>query len=129
MAAGIKIAVTALCAAVILAVLKKEGREFALPVVLVTGGSIIWFTFDAMAEVADTLTRFVHMTRMDLWAVEAVGKVVGLSLITKVAAEVCKGAGETGLASVVDTAGTILALACSLPLARAVVDMVMEMLG
>ena len=40
----------------------------------------------------------------------------------------CRSAGEGGIASFVETAGTVLALAAALPLVRGVVEMMAEML-
>ena len=41
----------------------------------------------------------------------------------------CRDAGESALASVVETAGTLCALLAALPLLRAVLDMLLELMG
>ena len=51
-----------------------------------------------------------------------------LSILTRLTAEVCKSAGESGVAAFVETAGTILALAVSLPLVGGVLKMMEGML-
>ena len=125
---GVKIVVTAICAVILLAVLKKGGGEFTLPVILTAGGCIFCYIAGELARLTAAVNRFTKVAHMDLWVVEVVVKVVVISLITKIAVEICKGAGEGGLAAMVDTAGTVLALAGALPLVQEVVDMVVEML-
>ena len=59
---------------------------------------------------------------------EPVVKTVAVSILTRVTAEVCRSAGESGTAAFVETAGTLLALLVALPLIRAVTVLMAEML-
>lgn len=126
---GVKVAVAALVAVLVISLLKKSGPEFVIPVVLVAGGCILYFVTDALGQIGAAVLAFIRAARIEVWVVEPVVKVVGVSLITKVATEVCRGVGESGIAAFVETAGTVLALACTLPLARGVIDMVVGMLA
>jgi stage III sporulation protein AD len=56
-------------------------------------------------------------------------KTVALSILTKLTVEVCRAAGEGGIAAFVETVGTVLALVVALPLVRAVVVLMGSMLG
>ena len=49
-------------------------------------------------------------------------KTVGISILTRISAELCRDAGEGGIASFVETAGAALALCVSVPLLRAVLN-------
>ena len=53
----------------------------------------------------------------------------GIALVVQVGGNLCRDAGESALASVVETAGTLCALLAALPLLRAVLDMLMELMG
>ena len=59
---------------------------------------------------------------------EPLFKVVALSILTRLAVEICKGAGEGGVAAFIETAGTVAALVAALPLARAVTTLMAEIL-
>ena len=59
---------------------------------------------------------------------EPVAKTVALSILTRLAAEVCRGTGEGGVAAFVELVGTVLALVVALPLVRAVTILMAEML-
>ena len=61
--------------------------------------------------------------------VEPVFKTVVLSILTKLTSEVCRSAGEGGLAAGVETAGTVLALAAALPLVGGVMELMEGMLA
>lgn len=49
-------------------------------------------------------------------------KTAGVAIVTRLSADFCKDAGEGGLASAVELAGTVLALSAVLPLMTAVVE-------
>ena len=53
-------------------------------------------------------------------------KTVGIALVVKVGGELCRDAGESALAAVVETAGAACALLAALPLLRAVLSLLLE---
>ena len=53
---------------------------------------------------------------------------IGIALVVQVGGNLCRDAGESALASVVETAGTLCALLAALPLLRAVLDMLLELM-
>ena len=55
-------------------------------------------------------------------------KTVALSLMTKITGELCRSAGESGIAAFVETVGTILALGVALPLAEGVLELMAQLL-
>ena len=55
-------------------------------------------------------------------------KTVGIALVVKIGGSLCRDAGESALASVVETAGAVCALIAALPLLRAVLSLLMELM-
>ena len=55
-------------------------------------------------------------------------KTVGIALVVKVGSGLCRDAGESALASVVETAGAVCALLVALPLLRAVLSLLLELM-
>ena len=117
--------VTALCAVV----LRRSGGEFAAVLVLAAGVWMLTVLVQPLGQVVTCLARLARLAELDMHLIEPVVKVVGLSIIARIASEVCRGAGEGGIAAFVELAGTILALAAALPLINAVVDMIAGLLG
>ena len=114
---------------VLSAVLKKNTPELALLLVLAAG---VWM----LAEVAGSLRAAVALMEelarqagLSEALLEPVVKTVALSILTKLTVEICRSAGEGGVAAFVETAGTALALLAALPLVRAVAQLMGELLG
>jgi len=124
----LKIAAGAVTAALCAVVLRKNGPEFAVIVMLAAGIWILTMAARALGETVDALSRLARIARLENELVQPVVKVVGLSVITRVASESCRGAGEAGIAAFVEVTGVFLALASAVPLVNAVVEMLSEML-
>ena len=89
-----------------------------------------------LAEVAGSLRAAVALMEelarqagLSEALLEPVVKTVALSILTKLTVEICRSAGEGGVAAFVETAGTALALLAALPLVRAVAQLMGELLG
>ncbi len=128
MEAMARLAAVGVTAVVLSAVLKKNTPELALLLVLAAG---VWM----LAEVAGSLRAAVALMEelarqagLSEALLEPVVKTVALSILTKLTVEVCRAAGEGGVAAFVETAGTVLALMAALPLVRAVAQTMGELL-
>ena len=55
-------------------------------------------------------------------------KAVGIALVVRVGGSLCRDAGESALASVVEAAGAVCALVVSLPLLRTVLSLLLELM-
>lgn len=124
----LKIAAGAVSAALCAAVLRKNGPEFAVLIMLTAGIWVLSLAAGALSQVVTSLARLARVAQLDTTLVEPVVKVVGLSVITRVAGEMCRAAGEGGIAAFVEVAGTFLALAAALPLVNGVVEMIAGLL-
>ena len=124
----LKIAGGAVAAALCAVMLRKNGPEFAVIVMLTAGTWILTMAAQTLGETVDALSRLTRIARLENELVQPVVKVVGLSVITRVAGESCRGAGEAGIAAFVEVTGVFLSLAAAVPLVNAVVEMLSEML-
>lgn len=124
----LKVTVGAVIAALSAVILRRNGGEFAVVLVLTAGVWILAMLVRPLGEVISCLARLARIAELDIDLIEPVVKVVGLSVIARIASEVCRAAGEGGLAAFVELAGTILALAAALPLVDGVVEMIAGLL-
>lgn len=124
-----RIAAAAVTAAVLAAVLRRQTPEIAVLLVLGTGAWILAITANALSGVVQLLQELAGFAGMREELLAPVVKTVALSLLTHLTAEICRGAGERGLAAFAETAGTVLAIGISLPLIRAVMILMGELLG
>ena len=116
-------------AAVLCAVLRKNTPELALLLALTAGIWMLFLTADTLSQALEVLKELTVLTGTEDELLRPVVKVVALSLLTRITAEICRSAGERGIAAFVETGGTVLALGVSLPLIRAVITLMGEMLG
>lgn len=124
----VKVAAGAITAAVLGVVLRKNTPELALLLALAAGLWMVALAADGLGAVVALMEELTSLAGLSEELLEPVVKTVALSILTRLTAEVCKSAGEGGVAAFVETAGTVLALVVALPLIRAVVLMMTEML-
>ena len=121
-------AAVAVTAAVCAAVVRRGAPEIALVLGLAAGTWVLLSVLGSLEAVASLMEALSQLAGLDRAVVEPVFKTVALSILTKLTSEVCRAAGEGGIAAAVETAGTVLALAVALPLVRGVLELMKEML-
>ena len=123
--------VTALCVVgVILAlVLKKTSPEQALLLVLCAAVAGLALLTDGLGELVEFLRELGERSGVSETLFVPLYKTVGIGLVAKVGGDLCRDAGGAALASVVETAGAVCALLAAMPLLRAVLELLMELMG
>ena len=123
-----KLAAVAVTAAVLSGVLRKNTPELALLLVLAAGLWMLALAAGALGAAVALMEELAARAGLADALLEPVLKVVALSILTRLTAELCRSAGEWGLAAFAEAAGTALALAAALPLVRAVAQLMGELL-
>ncbi len=116
--------VTAFCAVVV----KKNVQEIGIVLTLAAGVLILTVAFTSMTSVRDLIDRLGELAGLSPTVISPVLKTVGVALVTKISAEVCRDAKEGGIATFVEIAGVATALFVTLPLMEAVLEMVIGLL-
>lgn len=130
MTAGIvRIAVVGVTAAVLGTVLRKNTPELALLLSLAAGVWIMAAAAEGLGAALALMKELAALAGLSEVLLEPVVKVLALSVVTRLTVEICRSVGESGVAAFVETAGTVLALAAALPLIRAVVSLMSELLS
>ena len=128
MDAMVKLAAVGVMAVVLSGVLRKNTPELALLLVLAAGIWMLLLIAEGLGGVMELIKQLAGQAGVSDVLLEPVVKTVALSILTKLTAEICRSAGEQGMASFVETAGTVLALVVTLPLVRAVAELMGELL-
>lgn len=116
--------VAALCAAVV----KKQSPDVALVLVLCGVALILGLAAGAFAPIRALMERLGDQAGLSAEVLAPVLKTVGIAILTRVTAELCRDAKESGLASAVEIAGGACALLVCLPLMEAVLSLVLDLL-
>lgn len=124
----VKIAAIAVTAALCAVVVKKQSPELGLVLGLVAGALILSFSLSALSSVKELMDTLADTAGLSPAVVMPVVKTVGIAIVTKLTAEVCRDAKEGGIAAFVETAGAAGAILVCIPLMEAVLNMILELL-
>lgn len=124
----IKIAAVAAAAALCAVVVKKQAPELGLVLGLVAGALILTLSLDAWQGVRNLMDTLADTAGLSPAVLAPVIKTVGIAIITRLTAEVCRDAKEGGIAAFLETAGAAAALFVCLPLIETVLAMVTGLL-
>lgn len=124
----VKLAAVGVTAVILSSVLRKNTPELALLLAVAAGVWILGTVADGLGAVVALMEELAGQAGVAEVLLEPVVKTVALSILTKLTAEICRSAGESGVAAFVETAGTVLALLVALPLVRAVAQLMGELL-
>jgi len=105
-------------------VLKKNSPELGLMLALATALLVMGLGVEligAIVHFAETLNDAAGLSPALLGPVL---KTVGIGILTRLAADICKDAGQGAIASTVELAGTVAALYIALPLMQTVFQMI-----
>lgn len=111
----------ALCAVMV----KQKAQDVGVVLGLMACVLLLVGVLPAMEEVAGMLRDMSEMAGLSEVILEPVFKTVGIAIVTKFAAELCRDAKENGIASFVELSGAVAALLLAIPLLR----MVLELIG
>ena len=123
-----KLTAVGVTAAVLSAVLKRNTPELAMLLALCAGLWMLALAAEGLGAAMALMRELAGQAGLSEALLEPVVKAVALSLLTRLTAEICRSAGEGGVAAFVETAGSALSLMAALPLVRAVAQMMGELL-
>lgn len=122
--AGLAISVTA-----IISVLKEIKPEFTVLISTVFGVVIIFSLYSPIKEIISSIYSIAQQTGIQNEIITPVIKITGISLIAEFAASICADAGQSSIASKVESAGKITVLAVSVPMITQILNTVLNLLN
>ena len=124
----VKIAAIAVAAALCAVVVKKNVAELGMVLALCAGAIILSCSLGALEGVKELMDTLADTAGLSPAVLAPVVKTVGIAVLTRVSAELCRDAKEGGIAAFVETVGAAAALLVSLPLLKTVLSMVTGLL-
>lgn len=128
MTGAVQIGAVGVTAALCALLLKKHTPELAFSLALAAGCVLLSLALGWMEELTAFLTELGETAGLSPAVLSPVLKVTGIALVTRWAAALCRDAGEGGLAAFVETSASALALLVCVPLLRAVLEAITELL-
>ena len=109
-------------------VLRRGSPEVTLLLTLAAAAAVLLALGQPLGELLAFLDSLTVQAGVSPALFRPLYKIVGIALVVKVGGGLCRDAGESALASVLELAGTVCALLAALPLLRAVLELIGELL-
>lgn len=124
----IQITVACVLGALLTLLVKRTNPESAL--LLTLGVSVVAFLFlsNYLQELMDFLEELAESAGVSAELLVPLYKTLGIALVVRIGGSLCRDAGESALAAVIETAGSVCALLAALPLFRAALDLLLELM-
>ena len=124
----VRLAAAAVAAALCAVVVKQRAREVGAVLALAAGALLLGAALGAIEEVRTLADELGELIGLSPAVLAPVLKTVGIAILTRIAAELCRDAGEGGIAAAAETAGAAAAVLAALPLLRAVLSTITGLL-
>lgn len=112
----IKAAALGVVSALVGLAIKKSNPEISLLLVMAASAAVLTLALTMLSELRETLRMVMDFTSLQQTLVLPVLKCVAVGIVARLSADLCKDAGQSGLASAVELCGAAAALCISLPL-------------
>lgn len=122
----LKAAVTGIAGAVLAMLLKRSAPELSLALSVAVSLLGALLAMELIAGLGDLLETVKEQTGLSPAVIGPVMKCVGVGIVTRLAADICRDAGQSAAASAVELCGAACALVAALPLIRAMLAAVRE---
>ena len=123
--------IVALCltTALLALVVKRGSGELAMLLSLAAVVVVLLSLASAMEEVVEFLRTLSQQSGLPETLFLPLYKTVGIALVVKAGGELCRDAGESALAAVLEMGGSVCALLVALPLLQAVLELLLEFMA
>ena len=124
----IRITVLCVVGALLALILKRGTPEQALLLTLAAVVLVLLLLGDPVGELTGFLRKLAEESGVASELFVPIYKTIGIALVVKAGGGLCRDAGESALAVMMETAGAVCALLVVLPLFQAVLSVLMELM-
>lgn len=120
----IRLGALAITAALCVVVVKQKSQGIGIVLALMACIILMMSTMPAFEEIMQMIDELGETAGLSEVILAPVMKTVGIAIVTKLAAEVCRDAKEGGIATFVEVAGSAAAILIAIPLLKMVLQMI-----
>jgi len=124
---AMKMAGFAVCAALVLLVLRQLRPEIGTVAAVASGAAVLLLALPYLRQILDGILLLASQGGVQQGYVSALLKVTGISLLMDFSAQTCRDAGENGLALKAELAGRVMMLALALPAMEALLRQILSL--
>ena len=123
----IKLAAVALVAALCTLLIKSKNSEQAFLLGTASAVIICLAAMKFLGDIVDFAKELIALSNVSSAVFLPVIKCIGIAIVSKLVCELCKDAGQAGIASAVEYTGAVAAVYISLPLLETILDLLVNM--
>jgi len=120
----IRAVILGLVGSVLSLVIRKNSPEMGLVLALAVSLLVVGLGIELIRAILDFVGVLQSTAGLSPALIGPVLKVVGIAILTRLAADICKDAGQSAIAGTVELAGTVAAIYIALPLMQTVFQMI-----
>ena len=124
----LKIAALALCAVMIIVLVKNYKPEFGIFVAIGCSVLILYFLVDSLKYAFSYMSQLYDKLDYGKTYFPIIIKVLAIAYITEFTSQLCKDAGESSIASKVELAGNIIIFCVAIPVFISILNLVEQLL-
>ncbi|MDR2656394.1 MAG: stage III sporulation protein AD [Oscillospiraceae bacterium] len=114
-------------AALLTVAIRGQRPEMAIVLSLAAGISLILFISGKLSGVIDILRALADIANIPEGTIWLLARVVGISYLTEFAGQLCRDAGEVGIASKVELGGRLMVLTLAIPVLVSLMQMMLAL--
>lgn len=123
----IKCAAVGIIAALCALLIKKSNQEIGLAVAIAASAVICVAAAELFSGIFELIHYAIKNTGLSSAIFMPIVKCVGIAIIVNISASLCKDAGQAGIASAVELAGSAAAVFTALPLLQSLIEIIGEL--
>lgn len=124
----LKIAALALCAVILIVLVKNYKPEFGMLTAVACSMLILYFLADSLKYAFSYIANIYGGLHAGKSYFPIIIKVLAIAYITEFTSQLCKDAGESSIASKVELGGKIIIFCVAIPVFTSILDLVEQML-
>lgn len=118
----------AIITAVVAVLLRQQKPEYAVIISICSGILIIAMILSSLIPAISEINSLINLSGISSEYGKIIIKSLGICFITQFAADTCRDANETALASKLETAGKIAVLLISLPMIKNIAELAVKLI-
>lgn len=119
----------AIVTAVIAIVMRQQKQEYSTFIGIAAGALLLLFAIVNLSPVFDFMNGLADLAKLPQGHAAILFKTLGVCYVTQFAADVCRDAGETGIAGKVELAGKVIVLVLAMPMFESVLKMAVSLMS
>ena len=124
----LKVGAAAVVGCAIGLVLRRSNPESSLLISIALSIFAAYISFEVISSVLSFLRSLADEAGIPIATLAVVLRTAGISILTKLVSDICRDAGQAGVASGVELAGAVTAIYMALPMFRTALDMINALL-